>query len=147
MNDLQDLLDYVAIRQLNARYNRLADAGEGTAYAECFTEDAEFTIVGNDTYVGRERIAQAAAATQVTVHVTTEPEIVIDGDTATQRVRMFSAYRAQDGSRNDFVATGLYIDELRRTSDGWLFFRRRCELDLDLAQVFEKMTLPPNLTH
>ena len=40
--ELQNLLDYVAIRQLNAKYNRYADLADGTSYANLFTEDAEF---------------------------------------------------------------------------------------------------------
>ena len=137
--DLQTLSDYMEIRQLNARYNRLADSGDGEAYAQCFTEDAEFHISGNQTYCGRKEIASAAAATQVTVHVTTEPEIDIDGDSATQRVRMLSVYRAKDRSRNDFVASGWYVDQLKRTDEGWRFYRRRAELDLEIEQVLEKM--------
>jgi uncharacterized protein (TIGR02246 family) len=137
--DLQALSDYVEIRQLNALYNRLADRGDGDAYAQLFTEDAEFHIAGNQTYSGRKEIASAAAATKVTVHVTTEPEIEIDGDSATQRVRMMALYRAEDRSRNDFVASGWYIDELRRTADGWRYYRRRAEVDLELSEVLQKM--------
>lgn len=137
--DLQALSDIAEIRQLNARYNRFADIGDGAAYAGNFTEDAEFDIVGNRVYRGRAEIASAAQATSVTVHVTTEPEINLDGDTAHQRVRMVSAYRAPDGARNEFVATGWYIDVIKRTSEGWRYYRRRVELDLATEQVFEKM--------
>lgn len=139
--DIQFLSDYVEIRRLNALYNRLADGGDGDAYAQLYTEDAEFHIVGNQVYRGREEIASAAAATTVTVHVTTEPEIEVDGDSATQRVRMLSVYRAEDLSRNDFVASGWYVDELKRTADGWRYFRRRAELDLEITAVFEKMSI------
>jgi 3-phenylpropionate/cinnamic acid dioxygenase small subunit len=139
--DVQFLSDYIEIRLLNALYNRLADDGDGNAYAQLYTEDAEFNIVGNQTYCGREEIASAAAATAVTIHVTTEPEIEIDGDSATQRVRMLSVYRAEDLSKNEFVASGWYIDKLKRTAEGWRYFRRRAELDLDLTAVFEKMSI------
>lgn len=137
--DLQALSDIAEIRQLNARYNRDADKGDGEAYAKNFTEDAEFTIVGNRVYRGRAEIASAAAATQVTVHVTTEPEIELKGDTAEQRVRMLSIVRSLDGSRNDFVASGWYVDTLKRTPEGWRYYRRRAELDLNLQEVFSKM--------
>ena len=126
---------------LNAKYNRLADAGDGAAYSKLFTEDAEFHIVGNQVYKGRSQIASAASATSVTVHVTTEPEIEIDGDTAEQRVRMMAIYAALDATRNEFVASGWYVDTLKRTKNGWRYFRRRAELDLHIAQVFEKMTI------
>lgn len=138
---LQMLSDIAEIRQLNARYNRLADIGDGAAYASNFTEDAEFEIVGNRTYRGRAEIASAAAATQVTVHITTEPEIELDGDTATQSVRMLSVFRHPDRQRNEFVASGWYIDTLHRTHEGWRYYNRRVELDLDTMKVFEKMGL------
>ena len=145
--DMQTLSDIAEIRQLNARYNRLADQGDGEAYARSFTEDAEFEIVGHCTYRGRAEIATAAASTQVTVHVTTEPEIELDGDTASQRVRMLSIVRTADGSRNEFIASGWYIDTLRRTADGWLFQSRRAQLDLSIHQVFEKMGLTEAFTN
>lgn len=136
---LQELSDIAEIRQLNARYNRAADLGEGEAYAAHFTKHAEFEIVGNRIYRGREEIASAAASTQVTVHVTTEPEIELDGDTATQRLRMLSVVRAPDVSRNEFVASGWYIDTLKRTKGGWLYHRRQASLDLAIDKVFAKM--------
>jgi len=140
-HDIQFLSDYVEIRQLNASYNRIADAGDGEHYAQLFTEDGEFEIVGNRVYRGRADIAAACSTTRVTVHVTTEPEIEIDGNTARQRLRMISIFRAQDKSRNEFVASGWYTDELRRTQEGWRYYRRRAELDLELSEVFARMTL------
>ncbi|MGV3768591.1 MAG: nuclear transport factor 2 family protein [Sphingobium phenoxybenzoativorans] len=140
-HDIQYLSDYVDIRQLNALYNRYADIGDGQAYSSLYTVDAEFNIVGNRIYRGRAEIASAAAATSVTVHVTTETELDIQGDRAFQKVRFISCYRAPDKAKNDFVATGWYIDELRRTDEGWRYHRRRVELDLDTNEVFRKMTI------
>ncbi|MDG2326534.1 MAG: nuclear transport factor 2 family protein [Halioglobus sp.] len=51
-NELQYLSDYVAIRQLNAKYNRYADLADGTSYSNLFTEDAQFNIVGEGTEEG-----------------------------------------------------------------------------------------------
>ena len=136
---LQYLSDYVAIRQLNARYNRYADLADGTSYAKLFTEDAEFKIVGEGTYVGREQIAARCNATTTAVHVTTEPELDISGDTARQRVRMLTVLQDGKGTRNEFVASGWYIDELRRTEGGWRYYRRRVELDLDINAVVAKV--------
>lgn len=135
----QEISDLAEIRQLNARYNRVADTGDGDAFAEHFMEDAEFEIVGNRIYRGRAEIASAAAATQVTVHVTTEPEIELHGDSATQIVRMLSIVRAPDGSLNEFVASGWYTDTLRRTAGGWRYQRRQAKLDLSIDRVFERM--------
>ena len=112
---LQYLSDYVAIRQLNATYNRYADLADGKSYSNLFTEDAEFNIVGEGIYVGREQIAARCNATTTAVHVTTEPELDIDGDIAHQRVRMLTVLQDGNGARNEFVASGWYIDELKRT--------------------------------
>ena len=139
--DLEYLSSYVEIRQLNSTYNRLADDGNGDAYSLLFTEDAEFNIVGNRIYRGRKEIASAASATKVAVHITTEPELEITGTRAKQRVRMLTFYRAPGGTQNNFVATGWYIDELKHTDEGWRYYRRRVELDLEIDKVLEKMTV------
>lgn len=138
-NPLQYLSDYVAIRQLNATYNRYADLADGKSYSSLFTEDAEFNIVGEGSYVGREQIAARCNATTTAVHVTTEPELDISGDIALQRVRMLTVLQDGNGTRNEFVASGWYIDELKRTEEGWRYHRRRVELDLDINAVLAKV--------
>ena len=138
-NPLQYLSDYVAIRQLNATYNRYADLADGKSYSSLFTEDAEFNIVGEGSYVGREQIAARCNATTTAVHVTTEPELDINGDIAQQRVRMLTVLQDGNGTRNEFVASGWYIDELKRTEEGWRYHRRRVELDLDINAVLAKV--------
>ena len=138
-NPLQYLSDYVAIRQLNATYNRYADLADGKSYSSLFTEDAEFNIVGEGSYVGREQIAARCNATTTAVHVTTEPELDIIGDIAQQRVRMLTVLQDGNGTRNEFVASGWYIDELKRTEEGWRYHRRRVELDLDINAVLAKV--------
>ena len=138
-NPLQYLSDYVAIRQLNATYNRYADLADGKSYSSLFTEDAEFNIAGEGIYVGREQIAARCNATTTAVHVTTEPELDIIGDIAQQRVRMLTVLQDGNGTRNEFVASGWYIDELKRTEEGWRYHRRRVELDLDINAVLAKV--------
>ena len=138
-NSLQYLSDYVAIRQLNATYNRYADLADGKSYSNLFTEDAEFNIVGEGIYVGREQIAARCNATTTAVHVTTEPELDINDDIAQQRVRMLTVLQDGNGARNEFVASGWYIDELKRTEEGWRYHRRRVELDLDINAVLAKV--------
>jgi uncharacterized protein (TIGR02246 family) len=138
-NELQYLSDYVAIRQLNAKYNRYADLADGKSYANLFTKDAEFTICGEGIYVGREQIAARCNATTTAVHVTTEPELDITNDTARQRVRMLTVLQDGEGTRNEFVASGWYNDELKRTGGSWRYHRRRVELDLDINAVVAKV--------
>jgi hypothetical protein len=145
-DNLRYLLDYVAIRELCARYNRYADAGDGENYAELFTEDAEFHIVGpgkgvywNDgVYRGRQEIASCCARVMTTVHITTDPLIEIQGDLAQQTSRTLIGFLSADRLRNEIVATGIYRDELKRTPEGWRFYRRRAEIDLQLPELARK---------
>ena len=80
------------------------------------------------------------------MHVTTEPEIEIDGNSSFQRVRMLNAYRAEDLSKNDFVDSEWYLDELMRTPDSLQYYRRRVELDLNINTVFRKMEITDSFT-
>ena len=138
---LQQISDYLEIRDLAARYNRYADLADGPNYSMLYTEDGEFEIVGLGVFRGRKEIAAACEATKVTVHVTTDPLIEFDGDTARQRSRAILFYRAPDRSKNEFVVTGWYIDELKRTPEGWRFHRRRAEMDLTIEESMRKMTV------
>jgi hypothetical protein len=140
MYDLQTISDYLEIRDLSARYNYFADTGDGEAYADLWTEDGEFEVVGNRTYRGRAELAACAAtAAQRTVHVTADPLIEIDGDVARQRSRIISCLRTPEGDRNEFVNTGFYFDILHRTADGWRFHRRRAEVDLNTEEMLVKL--------
>ena len=137
--DLQRISDILEIRDLCARYNYYADQGDGEAYAALYVEDGEFEVEGHGVYRGpAELAAVAATAAKRTVHVTADPIIEIDGDTATQRSRLISCMRTPDASRNEFVNTGYYVDTLRRTPRGWRIVRRKAELDLTAGQVLAK---------
>ena len=71
--------------------------------------------------------------------MTTEPEIDISGDTAQQRVRILTVPQDGKGTRNEFVASRWYIDELQRTEKCWRYHQRRVELGLDINAVVEKI--------
>jgi hypothetical protein len=136
--DLAWVLDYIAIRDLSARYNRFAEVGDGERYADCWTEDGELDLVGSQVFRGRQELAGVGAAGALTTHITTDPLIEVDGDVARQTSRLITTYKAPDRSANEFVGTGIYTDELRRTADGWRFHRRRVDLDLEPSEVFRK---------
>jgi hypothetical protein len=138
--DLKYVSDYLEIRTLSARYNRFADAGDGESYAKLYTEDGEFHP-GDRICRGRKEIGAAAGANKNTIHITTDPIIEINGDEARQTSRNLNFYRALDGSENYFVATGMYIDVLVRTSEGWRFKIRKVELDLNLKDVLRGLKI------
>src|SRR4029078_1524808 len=112
------LADYVEIRELSARYNLYANAGDGESYAQLFTEDGEFHS-GGHVYKGRAELARVAGSVPEIVHITTDPIIDVDGDEATQYSQKVSAHRALDKTSNTFVGTGTYVDQLVRTELGW----------------------------
>lgn len=146
MHDLRTIADYLSIRDLSAQYNYFADHGEARQYAELFVEDGEFDIVGHRVYRGRAELqglieAGKSNTESKRVHVTADPFIEIDGDSARQRSRVITCVRATDGTSNEFVNTGWFIDELRRTEDGWRFVSRRAEIDLNMRTNFEKLGL------
>lgn len=139
MYDAQRTADYLEIQDLNARYNYYADTGDGESYAELFVEDGEFEVHGYRTFRGRAELAACCVAGGYrVVHVTMNPLIDVDGDVATQRVRLLSCTRVEDGSVNEFANSGFYFDVLRRTPQGWRFVRRKAVSDLDPALLLAK---------
>jgi hypothetical protein len=64
------------------------------------------------------------------MHVTVDPIVTVDGDTATQDVTLLVFSRPSGpGEKPRISSTGRYVDILVRTPDGWLFSSRQCTLD------------------
>ena len=79
MDDLQELLNREAIKQLKARYFRMLDTKDWVEYRKLFTDDCRFdrtTVVGDgpDAFVAAMTRTLAEA---VTVHHGHQPEIVL----------------------------------------------------------------------
>lgn len=126
--------DLVAIWNLDAAYCHRIDAGDGDGYADLFTDDGVFEIVGLNTASGREELAanarmfpQFMPATRHQIHDT---HVELDGDRARQ-----TAYLSvvATGAEPRIVQTGRYVDELVRTADGWRYARRTLTLDGQLT--------------
>lgn len=130
-HDVNWLIDRTEIRELTARYGRYFDDGDAEAFADCFTEDGSMEVVGGPSSRGRlELISMCQNVPWGTLHVTVDPTIEVDGDTAIQVVTILSMARAADRSEKPRVrATGRYVDDLVRTPKGWRFSRRRVTLD------------------
>jgi uncharacterized protein (TIGR02246 family) len=126
--ELAGIEDRIAIRELVARYNRAIDDAEADAFAACFVPDGRF-CVGTDGPVvaGRERLAAMSRAAGIRrIHMTMDPIIRIDGDTATHECTALIGNRQADRApgSTSWTSTGRYRDELVRTPDGWRFDRR-----------------------
>lgn len=133
--------DELAIRDLSARFNHLADERRNEELAETFAPDGVFETRG-ERFEGRTAIVAYLDAQKEgvpvdigfgatghlgsTVHVTTDNLITVDGDNATQLSYTTVFFPAPP----DVVANGLLIvterfeDNLARTGTGWLFTER-----------------------
>lgn len=133
--DLQWLLDAAAIRELTARYNRAFDDGDGDTFAACFVEEGAMDVAGGFEVRGRDDLAEMCRRTPYgVVHVTVDPTIEVDGDSAVQDVTVLVLQRPKpdapaDARLSTLQRSGRYHDELARTAEGWRFVRRSAALD------------------
>jgi ketosteroid isomerase-like protein len=128
----QLLLDRIAISELTARYNRAADGTDASALTAVFTADATVVMRGNASgdrsYTGSEFEQLVAPNPKQRVHMTTDAVIEIDGDRATQVCTLLLCTRSRR-RKTAALFTGVYRDELLRTSAGWRFQRREADMD------------------
>jgi ketosteroid isomerase-like protein len=141
---VQRLDDQDAIWRLFMTYKQHLDQRDFKSYASLFTDDAEW--VGNlGKVVGPEQIEQLLKATlelcdddrQRTYHLVLNPEIDVDGDTATARSTWGYVTR-DERDAPVLLMLGRYLDQLRRTPQGWRFSRRVAYSDIpyiDLTDV------------
>ena len=143
MNDTRGadptLLDKLAIREVLERYMRFNDDRAADRIAELFDENAIFQVVGR-LVVGREAIRaffgggaeQPKSWTEPgellkqppSVHLSANPVIDVDGDTATSELDFLVVGRGDDG-RARSTLVGRYRDRLRRLDDGrWVITSR-----------------------
>lgn len=112
--------DHDQIRSTLARYCQHCDDGRFDAFADLFTDDATFTVMGT-TQTGRQQIATWMAEVQPPEargkHVISEPFIELDGDSARAATDYLFVGRTHDGLA--VTSTGRYLDELRRGPGGW----------------------------
>lgn len=130
------IADRMAIRELSARYNRCVDDMHFGDFANCFTENGVFEVVGLDTFRGRAEIEHNVSKFNFgTLHLTTDSTVEITGDSATQVCSVLVANRQQNRLSFRFLTTGRYHDTLRRTEAGWLFEHRIVDTDLDITTM------------
>jgi hypothetical protein len=75
-----------------------------------------------------ERIAGAITRLDATQHLVGNHQVRVDGDTATCRTQLQSQHvkRGTEGGDN-FIIGGFYIDQMRRTAEGWRITHRLME--------------------
>jgi len=111
-----------AIRRLIALYCQLCDDGRFEEWAELFTEDATFTVMGG-THTGRPALREFMLAAQPPEargkHATFEPVIEVSGDQARAWTDYLFVGRVGDGGRLGVTSVGRYHDHLRREHGTW----------------------------
>jgi hypothetical protein len=141
MIDTAELADRLAIRRLVDDYARAADRVDGPAAGACFAPGGVLRIFhrghAEPTRVrtGPEEISTAFAGLaryDVTLHVVANHYVEIDGDTATGETYCLAhhIHDADDGTgKLDYMMAIRYLDEYRRTTDGWRITARNLHLE------------------
>ena len=128
------------IRRTIARYSMLCDDGRFEEWAELFTEDGRFHVMGA-TYEGRaaarEFIEAAMPAEVRGKHVTTNPLISVDSWNGVARVWTDFVFATPKGQ---VTMIGRYHDEMERGEDKVWRFRLR---ELVLWGGEPELTSPP----
>ncbi len=119
--------DHMEIQDLVARYNQAVDSGNGSAFAETFTEDGALEAAGS-VLQGRDALKGFAEAVPSSVnqprHVATN--VIIEGDGDQARLRAYLQMYALMGepARQEVAASGKYDDRLAKVNGAWRFVRR-----------------------
>lgn len=139
---VQRLEDREAIFQLFMDYRRCLDTKDFSGYAALFSDDGEFEAqdLRAKGRAAIEELVDGMRGSLLTetagddIHIVANPEIAIDGDTATARSTWIYVIRAPDGGP-DLCKVGHYDDQLVRGDDGgWRFARRHAPMDMAAAE-------------
>ena len=127
MQQIRQLLDIEAIKQLKARYCKYADSLKNAdEFADLFTEHAILDEGEDGIFTGRENIRQMylllSPFFKLNQHLVFSPIIDISGDTATGEWRLLQLCTTghPEGDRA-FWACGYYKEQYRRVGELWKF--------------------------
>ncbi|MFZ0386830.1 MAG: nuclear transport factor 2 family protein [Solirubrobacteraceae bacterium] len=137
---LADLVDRVEITKLMLTFVGSLDRRDWAGYAQTFTEDGVFEIMGQrrighaEIAAGPERDLGGFARTQ---HFSTNHTIELAGDSATATHDLLAVH-VPDAGRPDEHADigGLYRCQCTRTAEGWRFEHVALEICWTAGQQF-----------
>lgn len=140
MADTEELLDrlgraeaLLAIFALEAAYGSAWDSADADTWANLFSEDGEFVLVGVDnesdtTFRGRSRLVgfcRDFTATTRGIHLLNLPSIALHAGGASARVHFsYRGVRTADGTARRFDVEGTYDVDYALTPSGWRMTRR-----------------------
>jgi len=129
---LQRVEDELAIRRVLVDYAATQDARDYAAYAALFAKEGEW-VNGRTVHKGREAIFKMLVdlygvpppgfQNNDSYHLTSNPEINLNGDRATARSRHLLVLRGPRGEPTPALA-GRYEDEFIREDGKWKILRR-----------------------
>jgi uncharacterized protein (TIGR02246 family) len=124
-----EIRDELAIRRLVARYCHAVATQDDDAWANTWTEDGEWSVLGRSVS-GRTQILdwyrKLVASFRFVVQRATDGLIDVDGDRATGRWIVSEYLQGRDGGPG--LTVGIYEDAYQRDPDGvWRFARRHFE--------------------
>lgn len=131
---LRILEDRLEIADLLAAYGPRVDAGDADATAALWTEDGVYDV-DTGVYEGRQGIADMVRSSfhqglllRGCAHLTSPPQVEVDGDTAVAVGHSQLVARREDGRGFTVLRTTAHRWELVRTSEGWRVHRRTSRL-------------------
>lgn len=146
---LQRVEDQLAIQRILVDYAAFLDGRDYARYAGLFTADGEWTN-GAGSNKGQAAIramlektlGTPGAPNRSNFHIISNPQVDLDGDSATARSRYVFVMRAPDGRPQPALA-GLYTDELVRETGGWKIKRRIADDIMPTAEEWRKIIAAP----
>ena len=128
---LEEISDRLEIQDLVYDYAAIVDQKRFDDLRDVFTEDAviDYSAVGGPVGTPEEIIAflnQVMGMFPNHQHLNANPQISVDGDTATGRVMCLNPQEMSmpDGKTHIFMVGLWYVDEYRRTPNGWRISKR-----------------------
>ena len=137
---LTRLEDQAAIRDTLYAYGTALDYGDRDQFLRCFTPDADYYVsmrigaAGAFEFHGLDQLSgyfdghtHAPAAWHK--HITTNPTITIDGDSAAATSYFVRVDAGGEAGPATVLASGRYQDQLVRDRGTWRIRSRRCEVE------------------
>jgi hypothetical protein len=134
MLELQEISDRLELMELMVRYSHAVDNRSWGDFDDIFTPDAIIDYTAFDGPRGtvpeiKEYLAETLSTFPAFQHLISNPELKIDGDTATGRTMCFNPMgvarpEGEQGEPRVFFCGLWYVDTFVRTGDGWRIAER-----------------------